>query len=268
MEKIAGNTYVEIAARGCNHSFVATGEGVVMIDTPMFPDDAAKWRIHIAKFGQVRYLVNTEPHIDHVSGNFFFEGTGIAHEGTRKAILTSSKEQYTEMVKRMDPQSPVPDNFKYRAPTITFSQRLTFYLGDHTFELISMPGHSPSQLAVYVPEEKVVFTSDNVTNGVPPFMHQASPYEWLNSLKEMQKLDAEKLVPGHGPVCGPGHLAEMSEIIQGAIDAVTSAIKAGMTLPEAQERVSLFPRFPLNERMVQVQRMSIARLYEVLQQKR
>lgn len=266
MEKIANNVYVQTATCGCNHSFVATREGVVMIDTPMFPDDASTWRREIAKFGPVRYLVNTEPHGDHVSGNGFFEGIGIAHEGTREAILSSSVEQYGEMLKRMDPQSgAVPRDFSYRAPTITFSQRLTFYLGDHTFKLIALPGHSPFQLCVYVPEERVIFTSDNVTNGVPPFMHQALPRQWVASLEEMENLEADYLVPGHGQVCTKGHLAVVRDIVRGAIEAVTSAIKQGMSLEEAQQRVALYgDRFPKNERLAMVQRMGIARLYEVL----
>jgi glyoxylase-like metal-dependent hydrolase (beta-lactamase superfamily II) len=267
MEKIANNVYVQVATRGCNHSFVATKEGVVMIDTPMFPEDAAKWRNEIAKFGPVRYLVNTEPHGDHVSGNYFFEGIGIAHEGTRIAILESTAEQYGEMLKRMGgPDITVPAGFRYKAPTITFSEKLTFYLGDHTFELIHLPGHSPFQLCVFVPEERVVFTSDNVTNVTPPFMHQALPYDWLNSLKQMQKLEADRFVPGHGPVCGKDHLATMVSVVQGAIDAVKSAVQQGMSLDEAQRKVRLYgDRFPQNERLDMVQRMGIARLYEILQ---
>jgi glyoxylase-like metal-dependent hydrolase (beta-lactamase superfamily II) len=97
-------------------------------------------------------------------------------------------------------------------------------------------------------------------------MHQALPHDWLNSLKEMRKLEADTFVPGHGPVCGKDHLATMIDVIQGAIDAVSSAVKQGMTLEEAQQKVALYgDRFPKNERLAMVQRMGIARLYEVLQ---
>ena len=74
-----------------------------MIDTPQFPSDAVKWRQEIAKFGPVLYIINTEPHGDHFSGNHFFEGTVVAHEGTREAILATSVQQYKDMVKQMDP---------------------------------------------------------------------------------------------------------------------------------------------------------------------
>jgi len=264
MEKIGKSVYVNITGRGCNNSLVVTSEGTVMIDTPMFPSDAAALRAEMALLSPLRYIVNTEPHVDHVSGAYFFDAPVIAHEGTRKAVLEASVDQYREMLKRTDPQISLPEGFKYRPATITLTDRLKLYLGDRTFELIHLPGHSPYQVAVFVPEERVVFTSDNVTNGTPPFMHQALPLEWVESLKKMQKLDVDKLVPGHGPVADHAYLKNMIDIVQGAVDTVMVAIKKGMSLEEAQRTLSLFPQFPANERMAQVQKMSIARLYEVL----
>jgi cyclase len=265
MEKISDNVYVEIAKRGSNNSFVVTTEGLVMIDTPMFPSDAERWRQAMATFGPVRYVIDTEPHGDHMSGNGYFDGTVIAHEGTRQAVLGSTIKEYKEMLARMSPTSEaIPDDFKFKAPTITFTGKLTFFLGSHTFQLINMPGHSAFQSPVFVPEEGVLFTSDNVVNGTPPFMHQALPYAWIESLKQMQKLGAKKLVPGHGKVCGPEYLANMIEIVQVAIDTVNTAMKKGISLKEAQETLTIFPGFPKNERVVQVQQMAIGRLYEVL----
>jgi cyclase len=105
MQRITNNVYAETGFRGCNPGFVVTTEGVVMIDTPQMPADAIKWREEVAKHGRVRYLINTEPHGDHFTGNFFFEGTVVAHEGTRQAILAASVEQLKERFKQMEPQS-------------------------------------------------------------------------------------------------------------------------------------------------------------------
>ena len=62
MEQIASNVYVETQIRGCNHGFVTTSEGVVMIDSPHKPSDALKLKAEIAKHGELRYIINTEPH--------------------------------------------------------------------------------------------------------------------------------------------------------------------------------------------------------------
>jgi len=270
MQKIGKNVYVETAYRGANCGFCVTGEGIVMVESPMVPEDALKWRDVIARYGQVRYLINTEPHGDHFSGNSFFGGTVIGHEGTREAILASSVAQFKNMVKQVAPDAPpLDEQFSFRPPTITLSQRLTLHLGDHTVRLINMPGHTPYQVAVYLPEEKVVFTSDNVVNGHMPFMHQSLPFAWLEALTQLEQLDAEVYVPGHGEPCRRGYLAEMKAIVQGWIDAVTQAINGGLSLEQAQDRMLRMERFkpeagsegPMAAR---VPRDNIAHLYEVL----
>lgn len=269
MQRITKSVFVETGFRGCNVGFVVTKEGVVMIDTPMMPREALKWREEIAKHGTVHYLINTEPHGDHFIGNHFFEGTVIAHEGTRQAMLAASVDQLKEYLKIADPESlPLMDEFSYRLPAITLSQRLTLYLGDHTFQLVNLPGHTQFQLAVYIPEERVVFTSDNVFGRVQAWLQQALPYEWLESLERIQEMDADILVPGHGEICGRDYIPEMSAFIQAWIDAVKGAIDKGMSLEEAQEKISLLDRYPMQagteERAKLVQRMNVARLYEVL----
>jgi cyclase len=270
MKKITNNVYFESGFRGCNTSFVVTKDGVVVIDTPMVPSEARQWRDEASRHGPIRYVINTEPHNDHISGNFYFGGIVVGHEGTRKAILAASVNDLKMMLGRMAPDSlPLEEGFKYRPSDITLSQGMTFYLGEHTFHLIHMPGHSPFQVAVYVPEERVVFTSDNVTRGMT-FLHQALPSEWLESLKQLEELDVDYLIPGHGDVCDKSYLPDMSSHIQAWIEAVSSAINRGLSLKEAQETLSLvdrYPGMPIDERIKQVQSMNIAHLYEVLKKK-
>ena len=57
-------------------------------------------------------------------------------------------------------------------------------------------------------------------------------------------------------------------MIQAWIDAVSDAISKGMSLENAQDKISLLDRYPMepgNEAMgPMLQRMNVARLYEVL----
>lgn len=268
MQKVSNSVYVETGFRGCNPSFVVTKEGVVMIDTPQMPTQAVQWRDEISKHGKVRYLINTEPHGDHFTGNYFFEGTIIAHEGVREAILAASPEQLKERLKAAPAEFALIKDYKFRVPTITLSERLTFYLGGLTFQLIHLPGHTPYEVAVYIPEEKVLFTADNVVYRVQAYLHQAVPYEWLETLKRIQKIEADMLVPGHGNVCNRSYIPEMTAFVQAWIDAIKDAIKKGMSLEEAQNKVSLLDRYPMqpgSEAMgQQVQRNNVAHMYEVL----
>jgi glyoxylase-like metal-dependent hydrolase (beta-lactamase superfamily II) len=268
MQKITDNVYVESKLSRCNTSAVVTKDGVVVIDTPMIPANAKKIAGEIAEFGPVRYVINTEPHGDHTSGDCYFGGILIAHEGTREAILASKVEDFQNMLKMMSPESlPVPDDFHYRTPDITLSERLTIYLGDHTFQLINLPGHTPFQVAVYVPEEKIVFTSDNVVVDDIPYFHQALPDRWLKSLKEYEKMDVATVVPGHGGVTDKSAFRRMDKIIRDCLDEVRSAIAQGLSQTEAQEKVTfaeIFAHLPDNERKKMVIRMNVGRLYEYL----
>jgi cyclase len=272
IEQISENVYAETGIRGCNHSFVITTEGVVMIDTPQYPTDAVKWRDEIAKFGPVRYIINTEPHADHYAGNSFFEGTIIAHEGTRQSILNNPVESYLDMVKQNDPPSlPFVKIYRFRPPTITLTEKMTIYLGKHTFQLTHFPGHTPFQVPVYVPEEKVLFTSDNVVNNVLPFITpMALPLAWIESLVQMQNIDAKILVPGHGKICDKTYIPEMIALMKMWLEAVSAAIEKGLSLEEAQDSIDLRDKYsgsPMPpERMVQVQRMNVKTIYEMLKE--
>jgi glyoxylase-like metal-dependent hydrolase (beta-lactamase superfamily II) len=267
MQKVTGNVYAGTNFRGCNSSFVVTSEGVVIIDTPQVPAEAKKWRQEIEKFGAIKYVINNEPHNDHVAGNCWMGGTLVAHEGTREAIRHNRKEELEEQMKWMAPDAlPLDKDFYYRLPEITFSQEMTIYLGKHTFRLIQAPGHTPSETAVYVPEEQVLFTSDNVVQGMP-IMVEAVPDGWLKSLKKLEKLDIDTIVPGHGGLCDKSQLKIMHDTVKYMVDAVKAAIARGWSLAETQGKVTFADRFPPmgpGDAMAPVRRRSIAHLYEVL----
>jgi glyoxylase-like metal-dependent hydrolase (beta-lactamase superfamily II) len=269
MQQVTDNVYTEIGFQGCNPGFVVTSEGVVMIDTPQMPTDAMKWGEEIAKHGPVRYIIITEPHGDHFTGIHFFKGTVVAHAGTREAIVASSVEQLRERFHDTAPEKlPLPYGFIFHSPDITLNDRATIHLGEHTFQLINHPGHTPYQVAVYIPEESVVFTSDNIFCRVQAYLHQAIPYEWIESLDRLAEIDADYLIPGHGEVCDRSYIPEMQAFIRAWIDAVSDAIKKGMSLEEAKEKVSLLDHYPMqpgNEAMGKtLQQMNVTRLYEVL----
>lgn len=271
MEKIKKSIYVETGFPGCNTGFVSTGEGTVIIDTPAVPQQARQWRDEALKHGMIRYVINTEPHTDHAAGNCWFEAMVVAHEGTRQALLKARETELIEMLKWMAPDSlPLDPSFHYVYPCITFSQDLTLYLGDHTLRLINLPGHTPSELAVYVPEEKVVFTGDNMNLAFPIFV-QSHPYAWLDSLKRIQELDVDTVVPGHGDVCRKEDIARMIEAIEYWIQSIQSAMDKGMDLDQTLNNVTMAERYPGLAEDPQaggMMRMSQSNLYRILTRER
>lgn len=272
MEKIGENIYVETGFRGCNPGFVVTSDGVVMIDSPQNPSNAVQWRDEIKDKGEVRYLINTEPHGDHVTGNFFFAGAVVAQEGTREAVLSMTAETVRERVRTIDPAGvQYLDGYEVKKPSVTFSDRLCIHLGNHTFQLLHLPGHTASETAVFIPEERVVFTGDNIFYKTQTFMQQALPEEWLKSLEQIGKLGADWLVPGHGRICRKDYLSEQADFIREWVGTVKEAIAGGLTREEAHRTISFIDRYPMDTGLESigemVQHMNIDRLYDLYERK-
>ena len=202
MEQITKNIFIEAKVRGCNPGFVVTSQGVVLIDTPVDPDYAKKWKEEIAKRGEIRCIINTEHHMDHWLCNSLFEEDIISHEATRETMRTMDLDFIRKRTKilYLDPL-PLPERYQLRLPNITYHGGMTLYFGKHTFHLIHTPGHTPGLTAVYIPEEKVVFTGDNVVGQTRTAYHDANPEKWIESLKVLEGLDVRFVLPGHGKIC-------------------------------------------------------------------
>ena len=146
---------------------------------------------------------------------------------------------------------------------------MTLHVGNHTFEMIHMPGHTMYQAAICIKEEGVVFTSDNIFCKCHTWLQEANPDLWLGSLESLRKLDEEVFVPGHGPVCGKDYLPEQSAFIEEWKAYVQGAIDRGMTREEAIAKLTaLTDRYPMDvgqDGMAPgVMQRNVANLYDYL----
>lgn len=270
MRQLTSNVFVETEVRGCNHGFVTTADGVVLIDSPHKPTDALKLKAEIAKHGPLRYIINTEPHGDHWTGNAFFDAPVIAHEGVRTRILQTDLAEHLERVANFGPEEvPLLEGYTPNAPVITFQNGMTLRVGDHTFRMIHMPGHTLYQAAIVIEEEGVVFTSDNIFHKVQTWLHEANPDLWLGALESLRRLAEDIFVPGHGAVCDKGYLDEQGSFILEWKEYVRDAIDRGMTRDEAALSLNgMIDRYPMDVGQAalapMVMRISAANLYDYL----
>ncbi|MDY6834844.1 MAG: MBL fold metallo-hydrolase [Chloroflexota bacterium] len=273
MKQVGANIYVETDWQGCNPGFVTTSEGVVMIDCPHKPSDAKKWKATVSSKGVVRYLINTEPHIDHITCNYLFPGIVVSHQGTREALQITRPELVLDYAKNLDPQGAhLLEDFWIRMPTVTFTDKMRLFVGEHTLELIHLPGHTSSEIAVHVHEEKVVFVGDNVFCEVQTWLQDALPFEWLESLKKIAALEVDYIIPGHGNICQKDYLKQQTSIIQGWIDVMSRAIDEGMSHEEAAKMISSTEQYTkelgLGNFSPEVQLMNVRRLYDQLKKRK
>ncbi len=270
MEQLSAHVFAETGLRGANHGFVTTTDGIVLIDTPHKPSDALRLRAELERRGPLRYILNTEPHGDHWTGNAFFVAPVVAHEGVRSRILGTDLAAHVARVASFGPEEPkLLEGYRPNAPIITFQREMTLHVGHHTFRMASMPGHTPYQAAVIVEEEGVVFTSDNIFCKVHTWLQEADPDLWLHALESLRALRENTFVPGHGPVCGKEYLGEQAAFIQEWIDYVRRAVEQGMSKDEAVAALTaLTDRYPMDvgqDGMApMVMKLNVANLHDYL----
>jgi cyclase len=279
MENVTRNVFVETGLRGCNPGYVVTSDGVVIVDTPQLPTKAVEMRQLAEAKGEIRYLINTEHHVDHIFGNYFFKGAGtvVNHRGVYDnfMVVTPDLDPFAyaaEAIPTDDPEGAdiFPDRDEYYADpnrgAIVFDGNLTLSVGGHTFELIHTPGHTPGQLAVHVPEEKVVFTGDTIFSECQTWLMTSNIDQWLHALETIKQLDVDYVVPGHGPVTTKAYLDVQRSNLLDWRAAVASAIAKGWTRDETVERVTFADRYPVDigqgYMMDHIQNLNAASLYD------
>ena len=279
MNQVSPHVYIDPDYGGCSVGAIKTPEGVILVDSPKQPTRAIRWREEVRRLGEIRYLINTEHHIDHIFGNFFFPGTIISHRETKERFWKDSVlgpnplKDPQGYVASIDPQGVgLVAQYQARDPEITFDGRLTLSLGGIAIEVFAMPGHVPADTAVYVPEDRVLFTSDNVFHETMTWYHEALPFEWLETLDHFKRMDVEVVVPGHGRAAGPEVFDEMRRVVEEAIHEVQSAMDSGMSREEAMERITFIDRQPVpvehRPRAPKLQRLFVARIYDQIQARR
>jgi cyclase len=281
MERVTDNVCTDTTLRGCNPSYVTTSDGVVVIDTPQLPTRAVAMRREAESHGPIRYLINTEHHVDHIFGNFFFKGAGtvVNHQGLYDNFMVPGRdldpfEYAREAIPTDDPDGAAifPERDDYYADpnkgTIVFTGDLTLRVGDHTFRLLHTPGHTPGQLAVHVPEERVVFTGDTVFNECQTWLMTSNVEQWLEALDRIKALDVDHLVPGHGPVTTTRYLDTQRSVLLEWKAAVAVAVARGWSREETVARVNFADRYPVDigqgYMMEHIQTLNAGSLYDKL----
>jgi glyoxylase-like metal-dependent hydrolase (beta-lactamase superfamily II) len=165
-------------------------------------------------------------------------------------------DQKRERFKATDPDSVFlvghPDYPPSNPPTLTFTDALTLHVGDHTFNIIHMPGHTAPQTSVHVPEEGIVFTGDNVFHKCRSWLQECDPWEWLAALDRIAALDVEIIVPGHGEPCGKAYLKEQAQVIENWVGFVEAYVDRGVGPDEIlKEGVSVTRQdpYPIGQRL-------------------
>ncbi len=281
MEQITKNVYAETKIRGCNPGIVFTSEGAVFIDTAQWVTKLLEMRNFAMKRGPIKYLINTESHIDHIFGNHWFAGEcpAIGHEKLHETFWKipdsfnmTTYDYSLDIIRRQDPEGlpfmPKAEEYIINPPTITFNNKMIIHLGDHTFKLYYTPGHSDANISVYIPEEKIAFVGDTVFAYCQTWLHTCDPDALFSSLRFLNTLDVDFIVPGHGPVVTKDYLYEQAAVVYEWLQSVGHGMAKGWSREECMDRISFADRCPVDigqeEVMDYIQRANVGVCYDYL----
>jgi glyoxylase-like metal-dependent hydrolase (beta-lactamase superfamily II) len=214
-QKISASTwYVEgLSALGTsanqnfisNAAFVVTGDGVVVIDALGSPALADRLLAAIKTVTPlpVTHLIVTHYHADHIYGLQTFKASGvkiIAHQAA-KIYLNSDTARLRLDASRQELAPWIDVNTRLIEADQWIDRETRLTLGGVEFQLKPVgPSHTPEDLAIYLPREKLLFAGDLVFRSRIPYVGQADSRQWIIALDNLLAFDTAVIVPGHGAI--------------------------------------------------------------------
>jgi cyclase len=244
IRKIKDGIFVQ-SAREVNSTvgIVLTSEGVVLIDTGQTLIDTRQVQEAIRKLTPlpVRYVINTEVHPDHTTGNFVFSPPAVVinHAGAGDAMRKADNP--TRFANAAPEMQAAAQGYRLVTPQLEYQERMTLRVGERTFELLRLKNaHSEADTAVWLPQERVLFAASvaipNSLNNIRPFVTLA---DMLASIRMMRALNPEVVVPGHGSF-GTTKMFDDNERYFGLlIERVGALVRQGRSLEQIQKELRM-----------------------------
>ena len=263
LTKIADGVFVQIVSPDgnavSNSGIVVLEHSVLVFDTHFTAEAGQELLKEIGAItpNPVRYVVNSHAHADHTHGNqAFSDAQLIGSDSARREVLqgdfpswqrsvASTEAQLASLRREIDAETDSTrkkglreqlrvrgeylqniSRLKIKAPLITLEDHLTIREGSEELRLLFLgAGHTKGDIVLYHPIKKIAFVGDLFFNRAIPNVQDSSILQWMKTLEEVLKLDAEQFVPGHGV---PGsrkdvedflnYLKDLRSLVQPSID--------------------------------------------------
>jgi len=195
---IAANTWL-IQGDGCNSYLVVGDRRGVVIDTGFATENIQRYAQSLTD-RPVKMAANTHGHFDHTGGNGWFASAYMSAKALEIA------------------KTPYPSKAAFNYPTdylvtiVGDGDRIN--LGGRTLEVIEVPAHAPSSIAFLDRKGRILFTGDEVGDGVMLVWMQDEPQPTVEQhARNMEKLlqyrqEFAFICAGHNQVMGDPALIE------------------------------------------------------------
>jgi cyclase len=210
-----------VSQAGCNVGLIHTAEGVILVDTTIgikrMQGILNAIGIHAA---DICLVINTHLHADHINGNSLFKCPVICHSKGK-----------ARMAKKCT---------KVGQSLITFDIEHEVKIGNVHIRLMHKGGHTPESSIVWLPEDKVLFSGDLIFSGRAPFLASVTNFNALvKALMWLPSLEAEVIIPGHGPLCNVDEVHAQVDYLQSTWEVIKEHVEKGHSLATIRNDLSM-----------------------------
>ncbi len=198
-------------------------------------------------------LVNTHANGDHCYGNRLAgAGTIIASRASAEEMEELAPDRMALLVDRAGEMGAAgeflarifaPFDFSenaFAAPTETFEGSATRRVGSKEVRLIEVgPAHTRGDVLVHVPADRVVYTGDILFINGTPIIWEGPVGNWISACDLIVEMDAEAIVPGHGPITDRDGVLAMREYLVYVRDEARARFDAGLSAADAARDIAL-----------------------------
>ena len=185
-----------------NLSFIITSEGVVVVNAGASYLLAKALDAEIQKITDqpVRYVIleNGQGHAALGSNYWHEQGVPvIAHVDAAAEIEEGS---FALLSRMRDYNRDRAEGTEVVMPDITFEQQYIIELGGMRIEALCLgPGHSPGDIQVWLPQQRLVISGDMAFHQrLLPIFDDTDTKGWLDTYERFLALEPQVVIPGHG----------------------------------------------------------------------
>ncbi len=227
-----------------NMAFVVTDDGVLVFDTGSSETMGVALREAIREVTDqpVRWIVNSHSHGDHWLGNHAFVDdepeimAGSAAAERMQAEADGWIENFNEMTEGATGKTTpaFPDRMVDEREVLDLA-------GTEVVVMPSGGAHSPGDLMVWLPEQRVLLAGDVVYSDRAPSVWDGDVAQWIDLLDDLIALEPEVVVPGHGRLEGAETLTRLQRYLTILWDGIAEGVERGLadfeTVPLVREHM-------------------------------
>ena len=225
-----------------NSTVLMGDKGVVLIDPGGTNEVGQFIRQQIGKITRKRitHVINTHPHGDHYLGNVAFPESIVISSEQCRALVDQTGDEWVRLMEQLVGRK-FPDTVPISASVVypALSKTTVTLNGLNVVLWVPLGSHTAGDLMIYLPDDRILVAGDILVNGVVPTMQDGVVKNWISVLAELEKVDANVYVPGHGALMQRDQVRALRNSISRFYSGVRDGYLGGLSESEIRGTLDL-----------------------------